>query len=120
MNTSKLKAALQRTQTRIKQAPKQAHAEKIERQERIVYYQAYTAERIKNLSKEEFGEYIGKLWSTVMWGNKSYYVEKIISENGFDKIKNELVKLLYDNDNIVTRWNNFLKEIKGIGPATMS
>lgn len=120
MNTDKLNAAFQRTQDRIKQAPKQANAEKLERQERIVYYQSYTAERIKNLNKEEFGEYIGKLWSTVMWGNKSYFIEKIISENGFDKIKNELVKLLYDNDNIVTRWNNFLKEIKGIGPATMS
>ena len=56
MNTSKLKDALQRTLVRIKQAPKQAIAEKQERQERIVYYQSYTTDRIKTLSEEEFCE----------------------------------------------------------------
>lgn len=40
--------------------------------ERKVYYQEWTKEKIKAMTEEEFVEYIGKLWSMLVWGNKKY------------------------------------------------
>lgn len=120
MNIQKLKEALIRMQRRIKEAPKLAEEAMRERKERIAYYQSFTAARIQSMREEDFCEYIGKLWSTIMWGNKTYYVGKIITENGFEKTKQSLIKLLYGAEDISSRWNIFQKEIKGIGPATMS
>lgn len=91
-----------------------------ERKERKEYYQAWTRERIKAMTEEEFVEYIGKLWSMLVWGNKKYIADKIIEENGFDKIKDMLINLLYGTDSIENRWDQFYKNIKQIGPASMS
>lgn len=38
-----------------------------ERNERKEYYQAWTKERIKYMTEDEFVEYIGKLWSMLVW-----------------------------------------------------
>lgn len=91
-----------------------------DRNDRKEYYQAWTKERIKNMSEDDFSEYIGKLWSMLVWGNKKYIADKIIELNGFEKIKENLINLLYGKDDIVKRWNSFYKNIKQIGPSTMS
>ena len=39
-----------------------------ERNERKEYYQAWTKERIEAMTENEFVEYIGKLWSMIVWG----------------------------------------------------
>lgn len=91
-----------------------------ERKERKEYYQSWTKEKINNMSEDDFAEYIGKLWSMLVWGNKKYIADKIIELNGFEKIKKNLVNLLYGKDDIIKRWNTFYKEIKQIGPSTMS
>ncbi len=59
-----------------------------ERNERMQYYQAWTEKRINNMAEDEFVEFIGKLWSMIVWGNKKYIADKIIELNGFNKIKN--------------------------------
>ena len=91
-----------------------------ERNERKIYYQAWTKDRIQNMSEDDFSEYIGKLWSMLVWGNKKYIADKIIELNGFEKIKENLVNLLYGKDDIIKRWDSFYKNIKQIGPSTMS
>lgn len=122
MNKQKLDEALKRMKQRINEAPKLAEENARERKERIEYYQSFTAERILGLDEEGFCEYIGKLWATVMWGNKSYYVSKLIvdNDNNFDKIKQDLAALLYGKEPLADRWNRFQKGVKRMGPAAMS
>ena len=91
-----------------------------ERMERRAFYQSFTKDKILNMTEEVFLEYISKLWSMIMWGNKSYVVNCIIEDNGFKQVKESLVDLLYGEAKIEKRWDSFTKSIKGIGPATMS
>ena len=91
-----------------------------ERQERMEYYQSWTIEKIKIMTEEEFTKFIGKLWSMIVWGNKKYIADKIIESNGFNKIKKYLIYLLYGKDSIEKRWDTFYKNIKLIGPSSMS
>lgn len=118
MNTEILENAIQKYKEHI------SNIEDIEaineRNERRIYYQAWTKDKIQNMSEDDFSEYIGKLWSMLVWGNKKYIADKIIELNGFEKIKENLVNLLYGKDDIIKRWNTFYKEIKQIGPSTMS
>lgn len=90
------------------------------RNERKQYYQEWTEERINNMTSEEFVEFIGKLWSMIVWGNKKYIADKIIELNGFNKVKKYLIDLLYGNSPIEKRWDNFYENIKQIGPSSMS
>ena len=91
-----------------------------ERNERKLYYKLWTKDKIKNMTQDEFVEYIGKLWSMIVWGNKKYIADKIIELNGFENIKNRLIELLYGSDDIAKRWDEFYKNVKQIGPSTMS
>ena len=91
-----------------------------ERNERKEYYQSWTEDKIENMSEDGFVEYIGKLWSMLVWGNKKYIADKIIDLNGFDNIKKQLINLLYGKATIEKRWDEFYRNIKQIGPSTMS
>lgn len=91
-----------------------------ERKERKAYYQSFDKVRLLAMTEDEFLEYISKLWSMLIWGNKKYVVDKLIQDNGFANLKKHLAELLYGNDPIEKRWDIFLKTIKGMGPATIS
>lgn len=91
-----------------------------ERKERKAYYQSFTKNQLLVMTEDDFFEYISRLWSMLMWGNKRFVVDKLINDNGFDTLKKQLAELLYGTTFIEKRWNNFLKSVKGIGPATIS
>lgn len=91
-----------------------------ERNERKQYYQSWTKEKIALMTEEDFIEYIGKLWSMIVWGNKKYIADKIIQSNGFENLKNRLINLLYGTKDLIERWDDFLNNIKHIGPSSMS
>ncbi len=91
-----------------------------ERKKRQEYYQSFTKDRLTAMTEEDFLEYISKLWSMLIWGNKKYVADKLISDNGFANIKKQLSELLYGASPIEKRWNSFLKSVKGLGPATVS
>jgi hypothetical protein len=91
-----------------------------ERRERIAYYQSWTAERFKQMTTEEFTEYIAKLWAMRIWGNKQYVVDKLIEDNGFPAIVNQFSELVWSDKPIAERWDKFLKTVKGVGPAMIS
>ena len=91
-----------------------------ERNERMQYYQGWTKERIKKMTSDEFVEFIGKLWSMIVWGNKKYIADKIIEINGFENIKNMIIDLLYGTDSIEKRWDRFYKAKTRLGPSSMS
>ncbi|MBN2713030.1 MAG: hypothetical protein JXR97_11465 [Planctomycetes bacterium] len=65
-----------------------------ERKERIAYYQSWTKARILSMKKEEFYEYLSRLWAMLIWGNKHHVVDKMIADNGFDALKRELSELI--------------------------
>lgn len=120
MNNQKLNAAI--TEFFKKKISNAAYYEDNwkERIERKAFYQSYTKEKLLAMNQEEFLEYIGKLWSMLIWGNKKYVVDKLIKDNGFSVLKKKLVDLLYGTENIELRWDSFLKTVKGLGAATMS
>lgn len=91
-----------------------------ERKERKEYYQSFTKDKLLSMTEEDFLEYISKLWSMLIWGNKKYVVDKLIQDNGFANLKKHIAELLYGNDPIEKRWDVFLKTVKGMGPATIS
>ena len=91
-----------------------------ERKERKAYYQSFTKDKLLAMTEDDFFEYISKLWSMIMWGNKKYVADQVIADNGFDMIKQQLADLLYGTAPIEKRWDGFLKSVKGIGPATVS
>lgn len=91
-----------------------------ERKERKNYYQSFTKDKLLAMTEDEFLEYISKLWSMLIWGNKKYIVDKIIADNGFAALKRQLAELLYGTGPVEKRWDTFLKTVKGLGPATIS
>lgn len=93
---------------------------RIERRDRREYYQSFTKARLLAMTEDEFLEYISKLWSMLIWGNKKYVVDKLIADNGFEHVKKQLADLLYSDTAIEKRWDTFLKNVKGLGPATIS
>lgn len=76
---------------------------------------------ILNLTEEEFRRIYKKLFASRIWTNKDWYINnKLLKQNGLEKIKEELKKLLYGGDDIVIRFDNFMDHIKGFGISSIS
>lgn len=91
-----------------------------ERLELVTYYQKFTRDKILSMTEEDIYEYLSQLWAMLIWGNKHYVVDKIIEDNGLEKFRENLARLVWGEDDIAERWTNFRTEIKGMGPAMMS
>ena len=39
-------------------------------------YQSFTQDKLLAMTDEDFFEYISRLWSMLIWGNKKYVVDK--------------------------------------------
>ena len=120
MNTQKLNSAISEFTKKKKSNAAYYEENWAERKERTEYYQSFTKDKLIAMTEEDFLEYISKLWSMLIWGNKKYVVDKLIADNGFDTLKKQLAELLYGISSIEERWDVFLKSIKGMGPATIS
>ena len=120
MNTQKLNLAISEFTQKIKANATYYEENWTERKERKGYYQSFTKDKLLAMTENDFLEYISKLWSMLMWGNKKFVVDNLIKDNGFAELKKKLVELLFGNESIEKRWDAFLKSVKGIGPATIS
>lgn len=120
MNAQKLNSAIAEFTKKKKSNAAYYEENWAERKERKDYYQSFTKDKLIAMTEEEFLEYISKLWSMLIWGNKKYVVDKLIADNGFATLKKHLAELLYGTNPIEKRWDIFLKSIKGMGPATIS
>ena len=120
MNTQRLHIALNEFTKKQKSNDAYYKESWEERQERKEYYQSFTKDKLLAMTEDEFLEYISKLWTMLIWGNKKYVVDKMIADNGFAALKKQLADLLYGTSSIEKRWDVFLKSIKGMGPATIS
>ena len=120
MNTTKLHSAVAAFVKNKKTNAAYYNDNWSERNERKAYYQSFTKDKLLAMTEEDFFEYISRLWSMVMWGNKRFVVDKLIADNGLEVLKKQLVELLYGTAQFEKRWNSFLKTVKGIGPSTIS
>lgn len=120
MNEQKLNSAISEFIRKKKSNAAYYEENWAERKERKDYYQSFTKSKLIAMTEDEFLEYISKLWSMLIWGNKKYVVDKLIADNGFDALKKQLAELLYGANSIEKRWDQFLKSVKGMGPATIS
>ena len=91
-----------------------------ERKQRVAYYQSWTSDRILKMGTNDLYEYFSKLWAMLTWGNKKYYVDKLIQDNGFDALKSGITDLVWGKNSIEKRWDTFRDTILGVGPAMMS
>jgi len=106
----------------LKWREEQKAQELTEREERVNWYQEKMGnpEKISNLTEKDLHELIEKLWALGFWKNKAYKVNKLIKDNSLEKIKNAFINLLYSDQPIAKRWDNFRKSIKGFGPSSLS
>ena len=118
MNSGKLNDVIKRYKNHIRKVNDIKDIN--ERKERMKYYQSWTADKINTMTEDEFVEYIGKLWSMIVWENKKYIADKIIELNGFNKIKKYVIDLFWVMNLQKKRWDYFSKNIKQIGPSSMS
>jgi hypothetical protein len=91
-----------------------------ERVERITYYQKWISKRLQSIDAEGLYEFMGRLWAMRIWGNKEYFINKVISDNTLPVLRQNLNDLLWGKSSLDKRWDHFRKNIKGIGPAMMS
>ena len=78
-------------------------------------------ENLEKMGVDEFSDLYKKLWASNIWQNKDWYLKnKLLDPNGIDRIKQELKKLLYSDDTIAERINEFRSNIKGFGISSIS
>lgn len=120
MNQELLKQHIQKYFKDLAEKP-ETHAKDLqERRERITYYQGWTADRLRTMKEEDLYEYLAKLWAMRLWANKQYVVDKLLSNHGLPEIRNRLAALVWGSDPLERRWDEFRKQIKGLGPAMIS
>lgn len=80
LDKSRLGTHLKAWRKHLAQDPTQTEHDKSNRAERVAYYQACTADKMRGMSEDELFEYIAKLWAMLIWGNKKYVVDKLIEK----------------------------------------
>src|SRR5438132_193974 len=98
-----------------------AAADLQDRRERVAWFgERLSRIAIENLNAEEFAILEKRLWATNFFRNKDYKVQRLLDDNGLDKIRRSLATLLYGSDCIEDRWDEFRTNVKGLGPASIS
>jgi len=120
MNTKLYQDCLMKFKKSLKEDRRQAEKDIEERCELCSNMQSYTKEKLKTLTEDGLYELIASLWAMNIWGNKRYYVDTLIANNGIDTIRKELVNLLHGTQPLEKRWDDFMEHMKGFGPAMVS
>lgn len=77
-------------------------------------------EHVERLTEDDFGTIVKSLWASLIWGNKEYLINKILEDNGIAKIRQELALLLFGSQPLEERFDRFKKQIKGLGPSSIT
>ena len=120
MNTALLQKHIQAYIRQLSKDSKLTQADIQQREERMGFYQGWTAARIKSMTPDDVAQYLSRLWAMLIWGNKQYVVDKVINTNGLDKFRQELAELVWGQAPLAARWDRFRENIKSVGPAMMS
>lgn len=90
-----------------------------QRKARVAFFQQELPRRLEELSEADVEEIISRLWASHMWGNKTYLAQKIVNDNGIDRLRAELKRLVTSKEPELA-YARFLQEIKGMGPASVT
>jgi len=93
----------------------------LERQgRRELFADLLSQEGLAQMTELEFGQVISSLWASRVWGDKGYLVDKLIYDNGFPKLVDQLRRLLWGKGSLAARYDNFRHAIKGLGAASIT
>lgn len=120
MDTSKLKKHVDAYKKYIQGEPEKYSEDSRERENRREFFRSWTEEKILKMTEEDFQVYISKLWAMLIWGNKKYVTDKIITNHSLSMVKKELAEFVWGKAPVKNRWDRFRSKIKGVGPAMMS
>jgi len=101
-------------------ADKEYLADQRERECRVTFFSDELLALLPELSEADVTELVTILWATAMWGNKQYHAQQVITENGIDKLRQELTKLLDTSQPPGTRYQRFVRNVKHMGPAAVT
>ncbi len=87
----------------------------LEREEKKNFFQSYNKDKIKNMEYDEAINYLKSFWCV-----HPYSANKILDKNGFETFKDSLVNLLYGEDFIEKRYNDFHDKIVEFRSKAMS
>jgi hypothetical protein len=90
------------------------------RKKRLEFYKGLTPKKLETLDEITFEKIIGGLWASQFWGNKRYLIQKLLTDNGIEKLGKELNILLHGEKPPEVRYSDFLKRVKGLGPASVT
>ncbi len=95
--------------------------QEIHREHEKFFKEKLSVSNIETLDEKNFADIYKKLWASNIWQNKDWYIEnKLLTPNGLEKIRQELKKLLYSEESLVERYNEFKSNIKGFGISSIS
>ena len=93
---------------------RQAHIEHKELLEKYL-----SKDKIGNLTKNELIELLKTLWANNMWPDvDGRFIQN--NNNDFELVRDEIAKLLYSEEDIANRINNFYEKIKYFGISNLS
>jgi hypothetical protein len=95
---------------------------KVHNDHREVFTPMFSRDALEKMTEIEFKNLYKQTWASEIWENKDWNLENAILKpnNGFENVRKGLVELLYGNDNIEVRLDNFRDNVKGIGFSTIS
>lgn len=120
MNNELLRKHIADYLAHLKATPAKYTSELQERTDRSAYYRSWSAPKLARMTKDDFTEYVSKLWAMRIWGNKQYFVDQLIADNTLLLLLENLAELIWSTLPLEKRWNHFRKNVKGFGPAMMS
>ena len=76
-------------------------------------------DKIGNLTKDELIKLLKLLWANNIWSNiENRFI--VSNNNNFEMVRDEIAKLLYSEEDIANRINNFYEKIKYFGISNLS
>lgn len=85
-----------------------------------LYSQILSPSGLERMTELELGQLVSSLWSYRGWGNKGYLVEKLIQDNGLEKLQDALHELLWGTGSIAERYNDFRSTVKWLGVSSIT
>ena len=77
-------------------------------------------EALKKFTEADFMKIMEKLWANELWSNKQYPVERIFSSTKIEELRERLSDLLWSDKPFAQRYNEFMRNVKGMGPAQLT
>lgn len=102
------------------QGTEQAQRDQEDRLRRVAFFQKELPKHISDFSEADLAQLLSELWAAHIWTNKQHYAQRIIEENGASKLKEELAGLTNSAIPPASRYERFISEVKGLGPASVT